>query len=297
MPSSRDARRGRALSHLFACVAVALASLAAACSGSNDATVSQADAGASAVAGRACPQSSPLTYESFGAPFLLSYCTGCHSSQVTEARRQGAPLGVDFDSLADVRRWAGRIYERAADVHTTMPPAGGPSAELRKQLGEWLACGAPGEGVQLAAESSLPPPAPLAAECNEPVATLPASVLQRCSAATMDCIKACAVEDVGCEGRCIQADTTPAADYYRYKITCNTCIYLQRYACADKEGCHSTVAALECCRKSKCADSSDEGCVSTRCATEVYAYGYCQTYVTPKCDSFVDGPARACFPP
>jgi hypothetical protein len=32
---------------------------------------------------------------------------------------------------------------RAADHNVTMPPVGGPEADERSALGEWLACGAP----------------------------------------------------------------------------------------------------------------------------------------------------------
>jgi uncharacterized membrane protein len=59
--------------------------------------------------------------------------------------RHNAPLGVDFETLAKVRTRAERIYARAGDGYETMPPAGGPSAEARLLLGEWLACGMPEE--------------------------------------------------------------------------------------------------------------------------------------------------------
>lgn len=92
---------------------------------------------------RPCPDDSPLTAENFGGPFLLTHCTGCHHSSLAEAERAGAPVGVDFDSLDDVRARADRIWARAADHNTDMPPAGGPMASERVDLGAWLACGAP----------------------------------------------------------------------------------------------------------------------------------------------------------
>jgi hypothetical protein len=59
-----------------------------------------------------------------------------------EGERQDAPLGVDFDTLDDVRRQAERIWARAGDHNQTMPPLGGPHELERSYLGEWLACGA-----------------------------------------------------------------------------------------------------------------------------------------------------------
>lgn len=92
---------------------------------------------------RACPPDSFLTYESFGGPFIYSYCSGCHSKDLPEGMRQDAPIGSDFDTLESTRAWADRIWARAADHNLTMPPIGGPDDDEREMLGEWLACGAP----------------------------------------------------------------------------------------------------------------------------------------------------------
>jgi mono/diheme cytochrome c family protein len=92
---------------------------------------------------RPCPEHDTLTYESFGAPFFASWCQGCHGSARGEGERQGAPREVSFDDLASVRMRAAAIWARAADDNATMPPVGGPPAEERTRLGEWLACGAP----------------------------------------------------------------------------------------------------------------------------------------------------------
>jgi hypothetical protein len=91
---------------------------------------------------RSCPPDSFVSFENFGGPFLLDHCKGCHSSALPADMRQDAPVGVDFDSLADVRQWAPRIWARAADQNATMPPVGAPGFEERTLLGEWLACGA-----------------------------------------------------------------------------------------------------------------------------------------------------------
>lgn len=92
---------------------------------------------------RPCPEDSFLTYESFGGPFMLSNCTGCHHSRLPADTRQGAPIGVDFDELEDIRAWADRIWARSGDDNLTMPPVGPATADDRARLGEWLACGAP----------------------------------------------------------------------------------------------------------------------------------------------------------
>ncbi len=97
----------------------------------------------SAIPGRACPPDSFVTADNFGMPLMLGHCNGCHNSGLAEDMRQGAPLGVDFDTVEDVRTHAERIYARAADDSTSMPPAAGPSEEERRWLGDWLACGAP----------------------------------------------------------------------------------------------------------------------------------------------------------
>ena len=100
------------------------------------------------LAERACPDRSILTYEDFGGPFMYSWCNGCHTSTLAEGQRQKAPVGVDFDTVDDVRAWADRIWMRAGDHNVTMPPVGGPEDDERGQLGEWLACGAPVLQVQ-----------------------------------------------------------------------------------------------------------------------------------------------------
>jgi hypothetical protein len=90
--------------------------------------------------GYACATSS-LTYGNFGEPFMLSWCRGCHSAGLAEGARQGAPLGVDFETREKVMQWQGRIVARAAASPPTMPPRGGPAAAEVEQLREWVACG------------------------------------------------------------------------------------------------------------------------------------------------------------
>jgi len=95
------------------------------------------------IEGRPCPPDSTVNAANFGMPFMLTWCAGCHSAELDEDERAGAPLGIDMDTLDASREHLLRIYARSADDNLTMPPAGGPTEEEREQLGDWLACGAP----------------------------------------------------------------------------------------------------------------------------------------------------------
>ena len=86
-------------------------------------------------------EASYLDYETFGAAFSASWCRGCHSSMIPDGERQHAPLGVDFDTEADLRTWQDRIRVRATGNTPTMPPVGGPSTAERQALAEWIDCG------------------------------------------------------------------------------------------------------------------------------------------------------------
>jgi uncharacterized membrane protein len=86
-------------------------------------------------------RASTLSYQNFAAPFVLNWCRGCHGKDQPAAMRQNAPLTVNFDTPEEVRAARARILARATGVAPSMPPAGGPSAEERELLAEWLACG------------------------------------------------------------------------------------------------------------------------------------------------------------
>jgi hypothetical protein len=92
---------------------------------------------------RPCPDDSDLTWENFGGPFVLTYCTGCHHSELPADVRQNAPYAINLESVELVRTNADRMWARAADQNATMPPAGAAADDERMLLGEWLACGAP----------------------------------------------------------------------------------------------------------------------------------------------------------
>ncbi|HEY8431525.1 MAG TPA: c-type cytochrome [Sandaracinaceae bacterium] len=98
--------------------------------------------------GATCPPGSTLTYASFGREFFDRYCQSCHASTVRGAARRGAPASHTYDDVESIREAAAEIDLRAAAgpdaVNTDMPRAFPvPTEEERRQLGEWLACGAP----------------------------------------------------------------------------------------------------------------------------------------------------------
>jgi cytochrome c5 len=98
--------------------------------------------------GSTCPPEPTLTYENFGSDFFASYCTRCHSSELSGPDRHGAPVGYNWDEIETVREHADLIDKMAAAgpdaVNTTMPLGNPrPAVEEREQLGEWLECGAP----------------------------------------------------------------------------------------------------------------------------------------------------------
>lgn len=98
--------------------------------------------------GATCPENSTLTWDTFGKGFMESYCTRCHSTALAGSARQGAPSDHNYESAELVRMQLDHIDETAAagpaSVNTAMPIGSPtPTEAERKQLGEWLACGAP----------------------------------------------------------------------------------------------------------------------------------------------------------
>ncbi len=102
--------------------------------------------------GAQCDPANTLTYENFGEAFMDDYCTACHASTVTGDDRFDAPVGVDYDTQADIQMLADDIdaWAAATDEVTNafMPPpeatgAAFPSLQERRDLAAWLACGAP----------------------------------------------------------------------------------------------------------------------------------------------------------
>ena len=95
-----------------------------------------------------CPTGSTLSYDNFGKPFMESYCTRCHSSELVGSQRKGAPSFHDFDSLFGIKAVSMHIDETTgsgpAATNTGMPPDGAkPSKAEREMLAQWIACGMP----------------------------------------------------------------------------------------------------------------------------------------------------------
>jgi hypothetical protein len=96
-----------------------------------------------------CPTAgTTLTYDNFGKPFMESYCTRCHSSQLVGTQRMGAPSFHDFDSLFGIKAVSMHIDETTgsgpAATNTGMPPDGAkPTKAEREMLAQWIACGMP----------------------------------------------------------------------------------------------------------------------------------------------------------
>ncbi len=86
-------------------------------------------------------QCAATSYSTVGEPYLASWCRGCHSVDLPPGMRQAAPVGVNFDTLADVR--AQLLPLQTSIANGTMPPEGGPSAEETAMMMTWLTCGAP----------------------------------------------------------------------------------------------------------------------------------------------------------
>ena len=105
--------------------------------------------------GSVCPPTQTLTYENFGKAFMDTYCVDCHDSAKTGNARHGAPSFHDYDTVLGVRQTIEHIDEQAAAgpdaVNTAMPEDDPkPTEAERRQLGEWLACGAPSAPVTTA---------------------------------------------------------------------------------------------------------------------------------------------------
>jgi hypothetical protein len=325
MPSALDPRPSslaRALLPL--CALAAAAALAPACgsddddasarpgtSGTSGASGSGGSAGAPAAgsAGAAskgpvtegCPPESELTYENVGAPFLLSWCNGCHSASLPEGSRQSAPVGIDFDTIDKVRAQSARIAARATGAAASMPPVGGAPEAERQRFAEWLACGAPSAGQFKGLPQDVPagasgsggaggaPPA----ACASLGQALPPAALPRCKAETKGCLEACAgqPDKDACERVCFSAEPAPAPG--DPGVTCENCLLLQSIAYAETSGCGPLASEGFCCIIAQCP-TFDQACIAEKCAVETESMFYCIAYVTP--EAFSSNPLRdACF--
>lgn len=87
--------------------------------------------------GSNCPDTSALTYETFGQAFMAANCLSCHSGAESP----------NLTTLAAIQQNAAAIDRSAAAgpkaTNTIMPENAAVATAERTKLGEWLACGAP----------------------------------------------------------------------------------------------------------------------------------------------------------
>ncbi len=90
-----------------------------------------------------CPNGTNLSYGNFGKQYMHRYCTGCHSSSLSGAGRNGAPAEINLDFAADAITFRTDMLLHAANDGAKMPPGVAVPREERALFREWLKCGAP----------------------------------------------------------------------------------------------------------------------------------------------------------
>jgi uncharacterized membrane protein len=85
-----------------------------------------------------CADAPSVTWDGWGEGFVTTWCQACHSATTEE--RNDSPLGVDFDTEADLRFWADSV-RRTVLEDGTMPVGGGVSEETAVLLETLLDCG------------------------------------------------------------------------------------------------------------------------------------------------------------
>ena len=88
-----------------------------------------------------CPDH--ITYPTVGKPFMTTWCTPCHNSNLPEEERAGAYTYADFDDYEQVLSHSDRILARIQDTAYPMPPAGGIPEDTLERMVTWLECGMP----------------------------------------------------------------------------------------------------------------------------------------------------------
>jgi len=94
----------------------------------------QADTGTDA----ACLEPDLPTWETWGEGFFVTWCQSCHSR--TTPQRAGAPVGIDFDNVEDIRAQADAIRRTVLDTES-MPVGGGLDEADQDALDLLLRCG------------------------------------------------------------------------------------------------------------------------------------------------------------
>ncbi len=99
-------------------------------------TVAMSDDEGDMTVSGACEVAPELTWNTFGDGFLLSRCQHCHGSYTND--RYGAPQGVSFDTLEDVRKHRTQLLNSVHDEK--IPPGGGLRPDEVLNLADWLSC-------------------------------------------------------------------------------------------------------------------------------------------------------------
>ena len=128
-------------------------------------------------------------------------------------------------------------------------------------------------------------------ECAAPLMAFPAMLAPRCSDATRMCIMGCM--DSMCANSCISGDTTMAVDVMGQMVDCGFCIGYTQFFCLDSSGCHSQVAALNCCIEAR--GCTTDACAMSMCGTEYSALVSC-AMGQPQCLNPSSAAFDICYP-
>lgn len=85
---------------------------------------------------------STANYQTVGEPFMRTWCTPCHHSELDGPDRPAGSENINLDTYELVITHLERIEARALGDMPTMPPAGGPTEADLNELSKWLDCGA-----------------------------------------------------------------------------------------------------------------------------------------------------------
>ena len=88
-----------------------------------------------------CPEH--INYQTVGKPFLTTWCTPCHNSNLPEGERAGAYANTNFDDYEQAVSHSARILARIQDTAYPMPPAGGVPDDVLDRMVSWIECGTP----------------------------------------------------------------------------------------------------------------------------------------------------------
>jgi uncharacterized membrane protein len=134
------------MKHLFLSLLCASTLLAASCGSDSkcaDAKCGGGDGDGDGDGDIDCDAADAPTYENYGREFVANHCLTCHSAEKEGTFRLGAPVGVDFDTVEEIRADSDAVHELTV-VKKTMPfGTSSLTDEERQEFGAWLDCGAP----------------------------------------------------------------------------------------------------------------------------------------------------------